>query len=147
MIRRNAGPVVAMATALLTGAAYADEGYFDMATVVTAEPVVVTRTATDPACHDDARRQNERNRLRFGLGDVRAHNTGLELGTVLRAAVAAPPVAQCPPVTERRVVGYDVTLRYGAEQWTMRMQRDPGERVRVRVRLDPPSAAQARAGR
>lgn len=38
---------------------------------------------------------------------------------------------------EREVVGYDVTYRYGGRTHTARMSRDPGDTVRVRVRVSP----------
>ena len=38
---------------------------------------------------------------------------------------------------EKEIVGYDVTYRYGERTHTARMSRDPGESVRVRVRVTP----------
>lgn len=38
---------------------------------------------------------------------------------------------------EERVVGYDVTYRYGGETRTARMDRDPGNSLRVRVDVTP----------
>ena len=38
---------------------------------------------------------------------------------------------------EREIVGYDVTYRYGGRNHTARMSRDPGDTVRVRVRVSP----------
>ena len=38
---------------------------------------------------------------------------------------------------EEEVVGYDVTYRYGGRTHTARMSRDPGDSVRVRVRVAP----------
>ena len=38
---------------------------------------------------------------------------------------------------EEEVVGYDVTYRYGGRTHTARMDRDPGDSVRVRVRVAP----------
>lgn len=38
---------------------------------------------------------------------------------------------------EERIEGYDVTYRYQGEQYTTRMPRDPGERIRVRVTVEP----------
>ncbi len=39
--------------------------------------------------------------------------------------------------TEERIEGYDVTYRYSGREFTTRMDHDPGERVRVRVRVEP----------
>ena len=38
---------------------------------------------------------------------------------------------------EEEIVGYDVTYRYGGRTHTARMSRDPGDTVRVRVRVAP----------
>lgn len=38
---------------------------------------------------------------------------------------------------EERVEGYDVSYRYQGEEYRTRMPRDPGERVRVRVTVEP----------
>ena len=35
------------------------------------------------------------------------------------------------------IVGYDVRYRYANEVYVRRMDRDPGEQVRVRVQLSP----------
>jgi uncharacterized protein YcfJ len=41
-------------------------------------------------------------------------------------------------VTEqRRIVGYDVEYRYRGEVYTSRLNYDPGERLRVRVQVQP----------
>ena len=39
--------------------------------------------------------------------------------------------------TEQRVTGYLVTYRYGGETYRTRMDRRPGETIRVRVRVTP----------
>jgi uncharacterized protein YcfJ len=38
---------------------------------------------------------------------------------------------------QHRIVGYDVEYRYRGEVYTSRLNYDPGERVRVRVRVEP----------
>ena len=38
---------------------------------------------------------------------------------------------------EEEIVGYNVTYRYGGRTHTARMSRDPGDSVRVRVRVAP----------
>ena len=35
-----------------------------------------------------------------------------------------------------RVLGYEVTYRYGGREYTTRMDHDPGDRMRVRVNVD-----------
>jgi uncharacterized protein YcfJ len=48
---------------------------------------------------------------------------------------------QCREVSsvseQRRIIGYDVEYRYRGEVYTARLNYDPGERLRVRVRVDP----------
>jgi uncharacterized protein YcfJ len=48
---------------------------------------------------------------------------------------------QCREVSsiseQRRIIGYDVEYRYRGEVYTSRLNYDPGERLRVRVRVDP----------
>ena len=48
-------------------------------------------------------------------------------------------VRQCRTVDalESRTVGYDVTYDYRGRSYTTVMQRDPGERVRLRVSVEP----------
>ena len=48
-------------------------------------------------------------------------------------------VRQCRTVDawESRTVGYDVTYDYRGHSYTSTMQRDPGERVRLRVSVQP----------
>ncbi|OOG50252.1 glycine zipper 2TM domain-containing protein [Rhodanobacter sp. C01] len=38
---------------------------------------------------------------------------------------------------QRRIIGYDVEYRYRGEVYTSRLSYDPGERLRVRVQVDP----------
>ena len=38
---------------------------------------------------------------------------------------------------EERLAGYDVSYVYGGQSYTTRMKRDPGESIRVRVRVTP----------
>ena len=38
---------------------------------------------------------------------------------------------------QRRIIGYDVEYRYRGEVYMSRLSYDPGERLRVRVRVDP----------
>lgn len=38
---------------------------------------------------------------------------------------------------QRRIIGYDVEYRYRGEVYTSRLSYDPGERLRVRVQVEP----------
>ncbi|MEO7065572.1 MAG: glycine zipper 2TM domain-containing protein [Rhodanobacter sp.] len=48
---------------------------------------------------------------------------------------------RCHEVTsvseQRRIVGYDVEYRYRGDVYMSRLSYDPGERLRVRIRVDP----------
>ncbi len=48
-------------------------------------------------------------------------------------------IRQCRTVDawEKRTIGYDVTYDYRGRSYTSMMQRDPGERVRLRVSVEP----------
>ena len=58
-------------------------------------------------------------------------------GDTRRSATAAQ---RCRTTTNwrdtDRVLGYEVTYRYGGREYTTRMDHDPGERMRVRVNTD-----------
>lgn len=63
--------------------------------------------------------------------DLRNRNQGYHTETIRR----------CRDVdeyyTEERIVGYRVTYRYRGENYVTRMDRDPGDEIRVRVSVDP----------
>jgi uncharacterized protein YcfJ len=48
---------------------------------------------------------------------------------------------QCREVSsvseQRRIIGYDVEYRYRGEVYMSRLNYDPGERLRVRVQVEP----------
>jgi len=106
--------------------------YLSYAPVVNTEPIKetihesVSRTVcTDP---DDSAREFRGPAATMGE-DIRGQN---RLWKKLRS---------CRTVTERRprqrVVAYRVTYRYGGRTATTRLPYDPGERMRVDVRLSP----------
>jgi len=51
------------------------------------------------------------------------------------------PVKRCENTTEthyeQRLQGYDVTYRYRGERYTTRMKRDPGNRIKIQVSIQP----------
>ncbi len=66
--------------------------------------------------------------------DIARHNRGYEpvsYGTRTRCHVVEQTRR------EERLAGYDVTYEYGGTTYRTRMERDPGERVRVQVRVTP----------
>ena len=86
------------------------------------------------------------------------HNTARTVGTVVGAMlggsiardiqeanqpgpVRLETVERCETVyhyeQEEKLVGYDVLYRYNGEDYTVRMPREPGATVRVRVNVEP----------
>lgn len=60
---------------------------------------------------------------------------------ILRQQQLSTQIPECRWVEERtpveRILGYKVTYSYGGRQYTRRMDRHPGDRVPVRVALEP----------
>lgn len=89
------------------------------------------------------------NQVGDGNGRVAATAAGAIAGTVIGDRVAnqnAPQgrvqeqaVRQCRMVEayETRTVGYDVTYDYRGQSYTSTMSYDPGQRLRVRVSVEP----------
>jgi len=86
----------------------------------------------------------------IGRGGGRALSTavGAVAGGAVGGQVAAnsgsqtaQTVTSCRQVNaisdQRRIVGYDVEYRYRGEVYTSRLTYDPGERLRVRVSVEP----------
>jgi len=95
------------------------------------------------------------------LGNAVGHNkTNKRVGTVVGAVIGGSigsdigrnsrnrddtvtydTVERCRTVSttreEEKLVGYDVRYSYNGSEHTVRMDRDPGETVRVRVNIDP----------
>jgi uncharacterized protein YcfJ len=87
---------------------------------------------------------------RFGGGNGRKAATvaGAVLGAALGNSVSrgqersyTSTEQRCETVysrhTEERVIGYDVSYRYNGAEYLTRTDRDPGERLRVRVSVTP----------
>lgn len=76
-------------------------------------------------------------------GTVLGGSVGRDIGQAHARAPAYDTVTEtrCRQVAdyreEERVEGYDVTYRYQGAEYTTRMPRDPGERVRVHVSVEP----------
>ncbi|MGZ8289949.1 MAG: glycine zipper 2TM domain-containing protein [Telluria sp.] len=91
------------------------------------------------------------NQVGGGSGRAAATAAGVLAGAAIGDRVgndnrAAPPpgyqeqaVRQCRTVdsVESRTMGYDVTYDYRGRTYTTLMQRDPGNRVRLRVSVEP----------
>lgn len=91
------------------------------------------------------------NQVGGGSGRAAATAAGVLAGAVVGDKVGNRPqdnvpsgyqeqaVRQCRVVDayESRTIGYDVTYDYRGRSYTTMMQRDPGERVRLRVSVTP----------
>lgn len=89
------------------------------------------------------------NQIGDGSGRVAATAAGAIAGAVVgdrvqnqnapQGQVQEQAVRQCRMVDayETRTVGYDVTYDYHGQSYTSMMSYDPGERVRVRVSVEP----------
>ncbi|MGX4640728.1 glycine zipper 2TM domain-containing protein [Massilia sp. SYSU DXS3249] len=89
------------------------------------------------------------NQIGGGNGRVAATAAGAIAGAVVgdrvenngrpQTAVQEQAVRQCRTVEsyDSRTVGYDVTYEYRGQNHTAFMQRDPGNRVRLRVSVEP----------
>ncbi|WEN16651.1 glycine zipper 2TM domain-containing protein [Rhodanobacter sp. AS-Z3] len=143
-----------------------DNAHYGWADVLRADPVQgVTRTEVPrQECYDQPVVRHEGGNSTAGtvlgaviggvLGNTVGKGDGRRAATVV-GAVAGGAVGnrasrgqdyestqtQCREVSsvseQRRIIGYDVEYRYRGEVYTSRLSYDPGERLRVRVRVDP----------
>lgn len=88
---------------------------------------------------------NNKSSQRVGtvVGAVLGHSVGRDIVQANRQPQPAryQTVQHCETVTryddEERLVGYQVTYRYNGEEFTVRADQDPGDRIRLRVSHDP----------
>lgn len=144
-----------------------DNAHYGWADVLRADPVqAVTRTEVPrQECYEQPVVRHEGGNSTAGtvlgaviggvLGNTVGKGDGRKAATVV-GAVAGGAVGnrvsgqgrdyetsqtQCRQVSsvseQRRVVGYDVEYRYRGEIYTSRLSYDPGERLRVRVQVEP----------
>ena len=77
------------------------------------------------------------------VGAVLGHSIGRDIVTAngSRERGRYETVRQCETVyeyrEEERVVGYDVRYRYNDEEYSVRMDEEPGSQVRIRVNVQP----------
>ncbi len=144
-----------------------DNAHYGWADVLRADPIQgVTRTEVPrQECYDHPVVRHEGGNNAVGtvlgaviggvLGNTVGKGDGRKAATVV-GAVAGGAVGnrvssggrdyesnqtQCREVSsfseQRRIIGYDVEYRYRGEVYMSRLNYDPGERLRVRVRVDP----------
>lgn len=77
------------------------------------------------------------------VGAVLGHSIGRDIvaSNSRERVVRYETVRQCETVyeyhDEERLIGYDVVYRYNDQDYSVRMDEDPGERVRVKVNVQP----------
>lgn len=143
-----------------------DNGHYGWADVLRADPVQgVTRTEVPrQECYEQPVIRREGGNSTAGtvlgaviggvLGNTVGKGDGRKAATVA-GAVAGGAVGNragrgrdyesmethCRQVStiseQRRIIGYDVEYRYRGEVYTSRLNYDPGERLRVRVQVEP----------
>lgn len=125
-------------------AARGEEAFYDRARVLRVTPIeqVAEASQRDAPC--------ERRTARGGVevpgprpGDVRTQNPGIGLVQALRedmrryrdVAIIADDCRSAPGSSPVTVIGYRVRYEYGGRTYERRMAEDPGEWVKVRVRV------------
>ncbi len=113
--------------ALAGGGRRFGDGYYVDAKVLRVEPIlrVVRVAAPREVCWEESVRRTGRHRWRRHR--PRRHYAIVELHCEIQTEYH----------NEERIDGYNVTYRYRGRHFTTRMKRDPGRRIRVRVRVEP----------
>ncbi len=139
----------------------------DYAKVVNVTPIVERVSMPEQRCHTEYRQvthEGERrvggsviggitgaivgNQIGKGNGRTAATAVGAIAGAVVgdriqndrsQGYVSEEPVQRCHAVDryETRTTGYQVTYKYHGETYTSVMDRDPGDRIRVAVSINP----------
>lgn len=134
-----------MASYLLAGAAAAGgPSFFDYARVLRVDPIreAVVIPVKEERCHGSGRAQRADEAM---AGDVRSAAPGTSIGETIseemRHRERTVDMRRCRLVTtyekRERIVAYRVRYAYDGDVFVRRMNEHPGERVRVRVTLDP----------
>ncbi len=133
-----------LALAFLAHSALADT-YYDYAEVLSATPI--TQTVYGDSQREVCRTVHGTNALRAGRHvppSVSASGQGYSLADLIRQDIADAPqtTRTCETVSVRepqtRTVGYRVAYRYGNKTYTRTLEERPGDRIRVKVRVDRP---------
>lgn len=134
---------------------------YDYARVVDAQPIVeyVRVPSSERICRDNRYRHRHDPKTPTVVGAIiggvignqfgggRGKTAATVAGAALGGAIARDATKHhssrryCETETswyeEERIVGWDVTYRYQGETYYTRMNRDPGDRIRVRVDVQP----------
>jgi hypothetical protein len=122
-------PLAATLLTLLTAVAAAAEPRYDYAEIESIEPIVATRPAARTRCESPPE---------VPLGDLRRLSPGLGLvATLHQEATRSPAPRICAVASVTEITGYRVRYRYGGEIWEKTLPDHPGERLRVRVSVQP----------
>ncbi len=138
--------VIAMASAISVVQAGAEEVFYDKARVISATPLFesITVPVTTEQCNHE--KSGDEPAFESSVPDTdRDRSSGNTLVDAIRANPkrhpAKRPELRCQTITRNKlqeeIVAYKVRYEYGNEIYERRMDRDPGQFVRVRVRVDP----------
>ena len=122
------------------------QAFHDFARVVQVTPLEETRRVPvrREICESTPAGGSVDEKLDALIGDVRARQPGVSLANallddrMLQDAVRAmrPQCRLAHTYDERtRILGYEVRYRYSGEEFVRRMSHDPGEWVRVRIKV------------
>ncbi len=140
-------PPRCIATGLLISIAMAAHGevYYEHVPVLDVTPIIETRQVPVREQICDYREQDDR-LSRAVTGDVRQGRPRLSISTAAREdrqlwAELTASTKRCRTIErytrKQEIAGYRVEYVYGSERLVTRMDHHPGERVRVRVELNP----------
>lgn len=135
-------PIIALSLALAGPVWGGDRTFYDFAPVEDAMPIVKTMhvPVRREVCETVAVTEHVP-----PAGNVRELEPHTTLAEAIRADIAASgrpdSTHRCRTVVttelEEKLIGYDVTYRYGGRLYVRRLSYDPGERVRVKVEIKP----------
>ncbi|MCW8808198.1 MAG: glycine zipper 2TM domain-containing protein [Rhodanobacter sp.] len=144
-----------------------DNAHYGWADVLRVDPVQAVTQTNEPRqqCYDQQVERHDRGNSAAGtvlgavIGGVLGHTVGKGDGRTAATVVGAvaggavgnrvsdhggdyqTTQTRCRQVDtvseQRRIIGYDVEYRYRGEVYMSRLSYDPGERLRVRVRVEP----------
>lgn len=137
--------VLTMASYVIAGTAAADgPSYIDYAQVLQVDPIreAVVVPVKKEHCYNSRRAKLADEAI---AGDVRSGNSSISIGEAIgeeiRHRERTMSMRRCRLVTAYeqmdRIVAYRVRYAYDGDVFVRRMNEHPGERIRVRVTVDP----------
>ena len=128
-----------------TAASAQAEVYYESVPVLDVTPIIVSKRVPvrERICEH---RETDRRLAQAATGDLRRGRPVLSISEAAREdrrlwAELTASEEHCRTTERytqhREIAGYRVEYAYGSERLVTRMDHDPGERIRVRVELDP----------